>query len=132
MTMAEFQVEWVVDVEAGDVYDAASRAWDMMRTADSTACVFEVSDHVGITYRVDLADGDVGAPVWVPNPTQLADLAEWMAKEQWDISEIVEMIRRPHKYASEYSTMIMDREFDKVAKEPEQDDDSSDETTEEN
>src|SRR4051812_26546351 len=116
--MAEYQVEWIIDVEAGDEYDAASKAWELMRTVDSTACVFEVSDEHDMTVQVDLSEGDVGMKAWVPGNAKIAELARWMAAEQWDISEIIAMIEHPHRYADEFSKMVMDRAFDEVAQEP--------------
>jgi hypothetical protein len=123
--MAEYSIEWTIDVTADDETEAAARAWDMIRAVDSTACVFEVSDEMDMTTRVDLAGiaGKVGPRAWVPNNQKIAELAESMDKDGWSVSEIVEMIRRPHKYAAEYTAMIVEREFGKVAKEPEQEDD---------
>jgi hypothetical protein len=131
--MPEYIVEWTGNYETDTPLEAAQEAWAAMQRQGSIANVFEVSDEMGMTTHVDLDDIQDGPVVWVPSPIQLAELAEWMAKEQWDISEIVEMIRRPHKYADEYSKMITDRAFDAVALEPEEEDTdiSSDETTKE-
>lgn len=119
--MNDYVVEWSIDVE--DVENplaAAVEAWDAMRREGSIANAFEVSDHHYMTTHVDLTDGSVGQTVWVPGPTAVGDLAEWMAAHDWDTSEIVAMIRRPHKYADQYSQMISDRAFDAVAKGPEE------------
>jgi len=116
-----FRVEWAIDIddEGVTVLGAAQAAWESMRLEDSIANYFEVSDENDMTTSVDLSTGEVGQTAWVPGPTAVAELAEYMAKEQWDITEIIEMIRRPHKYKDEYSKMLSDRAFDVVAKEPE-------------
>lgn len=118
--MTDYHVEWSILIEdAKDPEFAAQRAWDTLRPEDSTASVFEVSDALDMTVQVDLHEDRVSEPVWVPGLTHVADLAEWMTEHDWDWTEIIEMIRRPHKYADQFSRMVADREFDKVAKEPE-------------
>lgn len=116
-------VEWSMNFEETEDVPtplaAAEAAWESMRREDSIANVFEVSDDMDMTVQVDLASGELGQRVWVPDIGKIAELAEWMAAEQWEISEIIEMIRRPHKYADEYSKMVADFAFDIVAKEPE-------------
>jgi aromatic ring-cleaving dioxygenase len=133
--MPQYNVEWTMDIYADDEAGAAQEAWDALRRRHSIANVFEVSDGMGMTTRVDLGEHDpemAGVKVWMPNNTQIADLAEWMLNDCWGIDEVVEMVRRPHKYAQQYTAMVIEREFGKVAKEPEiedTDDDDSDETT---
>jgi hypothetical protein len=127
--MPKYIVEWVInDDRSEDPYNAAQAAWESLHNDGSIANVFVVKDEHDMATVVDLLDGSVEEPVWAPNNRTIADLADWMAGEQWPVDEIVEMIRTPHKYASEYSKMIVERAFDAVAKEPEADD----ETTEEN
>lgn len=118
--MTDYTVEWSIFIEDTDSPKAAAEvAWETMRNPDSFANVFEVSDSMDMSTSVDLHEDRVGDPVWMPGPRNVADLAEWMNDNDWDFSEIVEMIRRPHKYAREFSAMVIEREFAKVAKEPE-------------
>jgi hypothetical protein len=124
--MAEYTVHWYGTYESDDPAGAAVEAWKAMQRRGSIANVFDVSDQMGMTVRVDLDDSTAGPPKWVPERHQVAELAEWMDKEQWDITDIVDMIRKPHKYADEYSQMIVERAFDEVAKEPEVDDTDED------
>jgi hypothetical protein len=120
--MPEYRVEWAIDVTADDALGAANVAWAIMHDSAATATVFEVADEHDRTTHVDLADDSVGSTVWMPTPEAIAQLAEWMSNEAWDLDEIIEMIRRPHKYADEYTRMITEREYDKVAMEPEAED----------
>jgi hypothetical protein len=121
--MPEYTVTWEIDGNGAEgPYEAASMAWDTITGSGSTSTVFVVSDEMGMTTVVDLSLGTDTTPVWVPSPNQVADLAEWMAADQWDISEIVAMVRNPHKYADEYSKFVVEREFDKVAQVPEEED----------
>jgi hypothetical protein len=124
--MPEWTVNWTGTYETDTPMQAAVEAWEAMQRVGSIANVFDVSDKVGMTVRVDL-DDEVGTAVgpskWVPTRRQIALLAEWMHEEQWDITEIVTMIHQPWKYADEYSKMLVELEFAKVAKEPEVDED---------
>lgn len=117
--MPEYTVEWTINADTSGPVQAAIEAWEAMRRTDSIACVFEVSDEHDMTVHVDLNDITNGPAAWVPGLDKIAELAQYMAEEMWDMTEIVEMIRHPHRYANEYSTMIRDRAFDEVAKEPE-------------
>jgi hypothetical protein len=120
--MPEYRVEWSIDVTAEDTLGAANIAWEVMHDSSAIATIFGVIDEHERVTSVDLANNDVGAAIWAPSSSSIADLAEHMHGEGWDISEILVMIRRPDKYADEYSKMIMDREFDKVAHVPEEED----------
>jgi capsid protein len=124
--MSEYRVTWSIDVDTDDEYAAASEAWDAMRSDGSLANYFEVKDQMEMACSIDLADGSVGARIWMPSRGSVADLAEYLHAEQWDITEITAMIRNPSKYADQYSQMVIDREFDKVAKEPEAEDETGD------
>jgi hypothetical protein len=119
--MADYTVEWnCLYDDCDSPEDAAIKAWDDLRREDSIASVFEVTTEHDMTYRVDLHEHDISTGVWTPAPAAIADLAQWMNDENWDFSEIVEMIRRPHKYAAEYSKMVIDRAYDAVSTEPEE------------
>jgi hypothetical protein len=126
--MPDYHVEWDIFQETDTPLEAAARSWADVRAEDSIANSFVVKDAMGMSVIVDLHDGTTGEPQWNPSRHQIADLADWMAGEQWPIDEIVEMIRKPHKYADEYSKMIVERAFDEVAKEPEADDETTEET----
>jgi hypothetical protein len=127
----EYTVEWTGTYETNTPVEAAQEAWAAMQRQGSIANVFEVSDEHDMTVNVDLDDIKDSIAVWVPGNLAMAELAEWMAAEQWPVDEIVEMIRSPHKYANEYSKMIMDKAFDVVAQEPEEIDDGAEDGTDE-
>lgn len=131
MTPQDFHVTWSILVEdAESPKNAAEQAWDTVTDDGVTDLFFEVSTTMDMTVGVDLLADTVSDPVWVPGPTQVADLAQWMSDDGWDISEIIEMIRRPHKYADQFSKMVADRAYDAVAREPEKiDEDPSDATS---
>jgi hypothetical protein len=128
--MPDYVVHWAIDAEdVDDVEEAAQFARDALLRPGSIAHVFEVREG-DMSITVDLNDGEVGNRTWVPDTNAIADLAQWMfVEENWGIDEVVEMIRRPHKYADEYSKMIVERAFDEVALEPEEEDTDSTETT---
>lgn len=118
--MSDYHVEWSILIEdAKDPEFAAQQAWDTIRHEDSTSSVFEVSDALDMTVQVDLHGDRVSDPVWVPGLTHISQLAEHMNDNGWAIDEIIEMIRKPHKYAREFSEMLLEREYAKVAREPE-------------
>jgi hypothetical protein len=119
--MARWTVAWSIDdEEAVDPFTAAQNAWDSLRREGSIANVFEVSDEHDMTVSVDLSDGSIGLRAWVPGDRAIAELAEYMNNTGWAFDEIVEMIRRPHKYAQQYTEMLTARAYDVVAKEPEE------------
>jgi hypothetical protein len=130
--MPDYVVTWEIDGDDAETpYEAASNAWHTMSTPGSEATVFVVSDAMGMATVVDLAN-DIETPaVWTPSNAQIADLAEYMAAEQWPVDEIITMIRRPEKYANEYTEMIVEREFAKVALSEEELDDMTDDSTDE-
>lgn len=119
--MTDYHVQWSIDItDAADPEAAATQAWELVNDPISTASYFEVSDLQDMTTRVDVMKGTVSEPVWVPSPNAVADLAQWMYEKDWPISEVVQMVRTPHRYADEFSEMIIERAYDAVAKEPEE------------
>jgi hypothetical protein len=58
--MAEYRVEWIIEVYADSPREAAQKAWQLMRNEDSQACFFsvlEMSDNPsGIPVQVDLLE----------------------------------------------------------------------------
>src|SRR3954471_314343 len=122
--MPEYTVTWTGTYNTDSPMQAAVEAWEAMRRRGSIANIFDVSDGMGMTVRTDIDDMTVGPEKWVPTRDQLAVFAEWMHEEQWDITEIREMIRKPWKYAPDYSRMIVERAYDAVAQEPEQEDEA--------
>jgi hypothetical protein len=51
----KYQIVWNFDSDAETPEEAARDAWETLRRADSTACVFEVTDtETGATVTVDL------------------------------------------------------------------------------
>jgi hypothetical protein len=63
--MNEYQVTWVVDVDADNPQDAAAKALEMQRDPSSTALVFEVGEIL---------------PYGVESPGEVVDL---YAEEGW-------------------------------------------------
>lgn len=60
--MADFRVEWVIDIAAADPEAAAREAWRLMRNPGSIANVFEVHDDQGNSHKIDLTELDEGEP----------------------------------------------------------------------
>lgn len=111
-----YHVEWLINSDQGTPIEAAMEAWKTMRVTDSIANVFNVKDEHDMVVTVDLTDGTVDNPVWSPSLDAIADLAEYLHAEQWDMSEILRMIRKPTAFANEYSEMLRDRMYDAVAR----------------
>ena len=57
----------------------------------------------------------IPVPEWISNFDRIADLAEYMAEQDWPMDEIVRMIRRPMNYASEYAEMCSREEGEEAA-----------------
>lgn len=56
--MPEYHVTWEIDLEADSPREAADHALAIQRDPDSTATVFDVTDGIGTTDRIDLDDAD--------------------------------------------------------------------------
>lgn len=56
--MQDFLVEWRINIIADTPEDAARKAWEIMRRAESTANCFHVTDDAGTETVVDLMDDD--------------------------------------------------------------------------
>lgn len=54
--MAEYRVEWAVDIEADTPEEAARQALAIQRDPESTATFFTVTDDSGAQKAVDLAE----------------------------------------------------------------------------
>ena len=121
--MHDYQVRWsFFAAKFPNAKDAAKYAAKQMTELAPGIHVFTATDEVGMSTTVDVDRDEVGFTTWIPDNAMLSDLAEWMHDDGWPMTEIVRMIRAPHKYASEYSRMISDKAFGSVAKEPEMED----------
>ena len=60
MSEQRFHILWEIDEFAETPREAAEKAWERMRSPDSTACYFEVFDQDGVGTSVDLAEEDNG------------------------------------------------------------------------
>ena len=117
----EFTVEITMILEADSELDAVDDARALARHGDP---VCAVSNEHGMTKWLSLYGNNDAIMLmeaeWYPSSEMMANLAEWMLANDWAPSEIVEMLRKPNKYAAEYTAMITERAYDEVAKEPEQ------------